>query len=33
MTINKDAPTLFFQDVNEQTAMIHNNGNLLYFLR
>jgi hypothetical protein len=33
MTINKDAPTLYLQDVNEQTAMIHNNGNLLYFLR
>jgi hypothetical protein len=32
ITMNKDAPTLFFIDTNEQTAMIHNNGNLLYFL-
>ena len=31
--INNTAPTLYFQDTNENSAMIHCNSNLLYFLR
>ena len=31
--INNTSPTLYFQDTNENSAMIHCNSNLLYFLR
>jgi hypothetical protein len=33
LIMNKDAPTIYFQDTNEMSAMIHCNGNLLYVLR
>lgn len=31
--INNGAPTLYFQDTDQQCAMLHNNSNLLYILR
>ena len=31
--INNTAPTLYFQDTDQNSAMIHCNSNLLYFLR
>jgi len=31
--INKDAPTIYMQDTNELTSMIHQNSNIFYILR
>jgi len=33
VTINNGSPTIYFQDTDERSAMIHNNSNLLYILR